>query len=162
MSELLWHVDARVLPAAFDLLPGVMASAEARALLLAIGLQESKFQHRVQVPVAHARGFWQFEKGGGIAGVLSHATTAPIITRVCDLLCYPATSESCYAAVVHNDTLAACFARLLLWTDPRALPGPTQAALAWKIYLAQWRPGRPHPATWTAHYATAWHVVNGL
>jgi hypothetical protein len=160
-ADLLWHVDTRVFPAAFDLLPGAMASREARALLLAIGLQESKFKHRVQVPVAHARGFWQFEKGGGIAGVLGHATTAPIIARVCDVLCYPPTSAACYEAVTDNDTLAACFARLLLWTDPRALPSPIEASKAWKIYLATWRPGKPHPATWAAHYATAWQAVAG-
>lgn len=160
-ADLLWHVDDRVLPAAFDLLPGAMASKHARAMLIAIGLQESKFEHRVQVPVAHAHGFWQFEKGGGIAGVLTHPTTAPIITRVCDLLVYPATSAACYAAVVHNDVLAACFARLLLWTDPRSLPGVGESAKGWSIYLKQWRPGKPHPNEWPMNFAIAWGVVEG-
>src|SRR3546814_4167946 len=55
---------------ALKLLPKQMDSREARVLLLAIGLQESGFEHRWQVidrrrpnRKGPARGFWQFELG---------------------------------------------------------------------------------------------------
>jgi hypothetical protein len=158
-DELIWHVATRTIPAAFDLLPARMMSKEAIAMLLAIGLQESAFQYRTQIN-GPAHGFWQFEKAGGVKGVLEHPSTLPTITGVCDVLAYPATSAACYAAIVDNDVLACCFARLLLWASPSALPGPSQPAKGWAIYLAQWRPGKPHPATWNAHYQHAWTVAN--
>jgi len=161
IDDLIWHVAERTIPAALDLLPGKMASAPARAMLLAIGLQESGFKARIQMPRGPAHGWWQFEKNGGVAGVLEHPLTAPIITPICDLLVYPATTIACYAAIVDNDVLAACFARLLLWTDPRALPKANESAKGWSIYLAQWRPGKPHRETWALHFAEAWRIVNG-
>ena len=48
-----------ILDPAAKLLPG-MDSAKARVMLLAIGLQESRFEHRRQIG-GPARGFWQFE-----------------------------------------------------------------------------------------------------
>jgi hypothetical protein len=73
------------LPAAAELLPpAMMKSPRAWAMLLAIGLQESKFLHRRQVVDAKkhtfgpARGFWQFERGGGTAGVLQHTKTSDL------------------------------------------------------------------------------------
>ena len=56
------------LPSAFALLPPAMDTPDARVLLLAIGLQESKFSHRLQIG-GPARGYWQFEQGGGVRGV---------------------------------------------------------------------------------------------
>lgn len=50
-----------------------MDSAAARCQMLAIGLQESRLQHRRQNG-GPARGFWQFEKGGGVKGILFHET----------------------------------------------------------------------------------------
>lgn len=168
-DELIWHVHEHTIPAALALLPGRMDSPAARAMLLSIGLQESKFQHRVQVPGGPAHGFWQFEKGGGVKGVLEHPITVPIITPILDLLCYHAVTSACYEAIVHNDVLACVFARLLLWTDPRALPSEREPAKGWAIYVAQWRPGavtRGTPADvarlkqiWNAHFAEGWRLV---
>lgn len=156
--DLLWHVAEHTIPAALSLLPGRMDSPEARAMLLAVGLQESGFATRRQTK-GPARGFYQFEQAGGIAGVLTHPLTKPVIEPVCRLLLYPALAVVCYAAVEHHDVLATCFARLLLWTDMRALPTAVDAQKGWDIYLAQWRPGKPHPAEWPGNFATAWHVV---
>ncbi len=160
MTDLIWHINDRVIPAALDLLPGRMNSLEARAMLLAIGLQESKFQHRRQVN-GPAHSFWQFEQAGGVAGVLSHPMTASIITPICDFLLYPTTTLACYTAIEHNDVLAACFARLLLWTDSRPLPLRHQEESGWQIYYAQWRPGKPHPQTWHSAFVNAWQIVSG-
>lgn len=160
-ADLLAHTHQYTIPAALSLLPPRMDSPEARALLLAIGLQESGFTCRIQVPHGPAHGFWQFEKHGGVAGVLKHPHTAALIAPICDLFVYPATASACYGAIINHDVLAACFARLLLWIDPRTLPTAGEAAKGWRIYLTQWRPGTPHPEAWSAHFARAWSLFEG-
>ena len=160
-DELIWHIHEHTIPAALALLPGRMDSPAARAMLLAIGLQESKFTHRLQVPSGIAHGFWQFEKNGGVKGVLDHPVTSPIVTPICELLCYYAVSSVCYEAIVHNDVLACVFARLLLWTDPRALPAEHEHGKGWDIYRDQWRPGKPHPEAWPANFFEGWRLVKG-
>lgn len=160
-DELIWHVHEHTIPAALSLLPGKMDSSAARAMLLAIGLQESRFEHRVQVPSGPAHGFWQFEKGGGVKGVLGHPLTQPVLLPVLDTLCYAPLIPECYAAIAHHDVLACVFARLLLWTDPRSLPTVNQPDKGWAIYLAQWRPGKPHVKTWPGYFTEAWRVVAG-
>ena len=149
-------VIRHVYPAAMSLLPEAMDSPAAWRMLTAIGLQESRFTHRTQVR-GPARGFWQFERAGGVAGVLEHVSTRRVAEGVCAVLGYPATAAAVYTAIEDNDVLAACFARLLLWTDPRALPQSAgQAIDGWTQYLATWRPGKPHPQTWTEHFTAAW------
>lgn len=152
------NVRAFVFPAAFALLPGVMDTAAARAMLLAIGLQESGFAHRTQVG-GPARGFWQFEQAGGTAGVLAHPTTMDYSRIVCGELVYPPDAETCYRAIADNDVLACCFARLLLWTLPDRLPPRGHADRAWAQYLSAWRPGKPRPDDWPANYTLAWAQV---
>lgn len=124
-------------------------------MLTAIGLQESRFLHRRQIR-GPARGFWQFEHGGGVRGVLKHPASAPHIRRVLAALCYGDDSEACYNALADNDVLACAFARLLLWTGSGALPRQGDAEGGWQYYLALWRPGKPHRETWDAFYAEAW------
>jgi hypothetical protein len=155
------YIHRLVIPAAYDLLPLHMASVEATAMLLAIGLQESDgFSARAQYGNGPARGFWQFERGGGVAGVLQHHRTGPIITALCEqtFQVSPVPSE-CHRAIEHNDILAAVFARLLLWTLPRPLPGRSEVDLAWRQYLASWRPGKPHEETWSLSYSLGWRMV---
>jgi hypothetical protein len=150
------YIARHILPAAAALLPSVMDSPEASALLMAIGRQESKFQARRQLPNGPARGFWQFELGG-VEGVLEHPSSHASAVRVMEALGYPlASARDVHLAIEHNDVLAACFARLLLWTDPRALPSEDNPTQGWLIYLATWRPGRPHASTWAAHFDAAW------
>jgi hypothetical protein len=167
----LHHVHGSVIPDALALLPGRMTSHEARAMMLATGLQESEFNarrqggHGVRPGNGPARGFWQFEKLGGVLEILTATDTRPYVLPVLDLLLYgpQATraqeAATCHAAIEHNDVLAAVFARLLLWRDPRSLPGPLHADVGWAIYLARWRPGKPHPATWPGYYEQAWKIV---
>lgn len=147
-------VKSYIIPAAYELLPEKMASPEATAMLLAIGLQESRFEARRQVPVAHARGFWQFERGG-VRGVLTHHSTKQHIVDVLKKLKYPA-EEDIYIALPHNDILACVMARLLLWTLPHRMPTKDEAELGWKMYTDGWRPGKPHPEKWAGNFKKAW------
>lgn len=152
------YMLAHVVPASLALLPATMHSDKARAMLVAIALQESRFEEREQLG-GPARGFWQFEREGGVAGVLAHPSTAAHARRVCNVLRYPPRVESCYAALRDNDVLACCFARLLLWTLADALPDRDDGPRGWQLYLAAWRPGKPHPQSWEAHFARAWALV---
>lgn len=158
-AELLYHTAKYTLPAALALLPGRMDSPNARAQILAIGLQESRFKARVQIPNGPAHGLWQFEKNGGVKGVLTHSDTGVIILPILKILNYPASVSDCYAAITHNDVLACVFARLLLWSVPGALPQPHEIAKGWDQYIEGWRPGKPHRETWDKFYTEAWRTV---
>lgn len=146
-----------ILPA-YALLPDQMDTVEATCMLLAIGLQESRFQHRQQIG-GPARGFWQFERGGGVKGVIMHDTTREQAQAVCKARGVPATTDAIYAALDQDDVLAAAFARLLLWTDPKPLPALGETDQAWDLYARTWRPGKPHRQTWNALYNRAMEAV---
>lgn len=139
---------------ALALLPAKMDTPAARVMLLAIGLQESRFQHRRQIG-GPARGFWQFEQGGGVRGVLTHAASAVLARQVCEVRGVAPTSAAVYGQLESDDVLAAAFARLLLWTDPAQLPALTDSKSGWDLYARTWRPGKPHPQTWPALHALA-------
>jgi hypothetical protein len=153
------YIRDHVIPTAHALLPAKLDSRAARAMELAIGLQESRFEARRQFGGGPARGFWQFENGGGVHGVLTHHATKPLITPVLFQLRYQ--PGECYFALEHNDVLAACFARLLLWSHPGPLPGADEANEAWDYYRDTWRPGKPHRPTWEDFYRQAWDLVEG-
>lgn len=143
---------------ALHLLPAKMDSAAARAMLIAIGLQESRLIHRRQIN-GPARGFLQFEVMG-VLGVLRHPASRDHARDVLIALEYGgADAHDVWEAIEHNDVLAAAIARLLLWTHPKPLPAEHSPAEAWEYYLACWRPGKPHPQTWDAFYRTAWEAV---
>jgi hypothetical protein len=150
-------VRRHIIPAAFAVLPPEMASKDAAALLLAIGWQESRFEHRLQVG-GPARGFWQFEEGGAVKGVINHKRTEAPLRAAMKALSYrfEPTPRVCYEAIAHNDVLACVFARLLLWTVPGELPSRTHMDYGWRCYLAGWRPGKPHPDTWAQAWEVAW------
>lgn len=151
------YVRHNTIPAALKLLPQNMDTPVAITMLLAIGLQESRMTHRRQIG-GPARGLWQFESGGGVRGVLSHAASKPHISAVLRTMAYGETQEIAFAAIEHNDVLACVFARLLLWTHPKALPQAGDPQYAWEYYLSTWRPGKPHRATWDAFYEQAWEA----
>lgn len=153
-----------VLPAAFSLLPPKPHPIEAAALLVAIARQESGFKHRRQIarfdagiPVyGPARSWLQFEQIG-VQGVLEHPKTKAEALAVLQALGYGIASYAeVHRAIEHNDILAAAFGRLALVPDRRALPGPDQSTDGWLYYQAMWRPGKPHPQTWRAHFDAAW------
>lgn len=152
------NINEVVFPATFALLPAAMDSIPARAELLAIGLQESRFEHRVQIG-GPAHGFWQFEQGGGVRGVMDHAATKAHILKVCTALGVTPTVRACYAEIVNNDVLACAFARLLLWTMPGRLPDAGEREKGWHQYIEGWRPGAPHRHTWDAFFDRAWQEV---
>lgn len=151
-------IDKAITPA-LALLPASMDTPAARVMLLAIGLQESRFTHRQQIG-GPARGFWQFEKGtrasrGGVWGVYLHPASKDHLATLCRARSVACDPDSIYAALEYDDVLAAGVARLLLWTDPKALPAIGDADAAWALYLRTWRPGKPKPDSWPALYAQA-------
>jgi hypothetical protein len=145
------EVLATAIHPALALLPAKMETDAACVMLLAIGLQESRFEHREQVG-GPAHGFWQFEKSG-VAGVLGHSETAQYADLICAAQNVLPAIASVYVHLATDDVLAAGFARLLLWTDPAQIP--TDADGAWRLYLRTWRPGKPRRETWDGFFAQA-------
>lgn len=154
------YLFRRVIPAASDLLPDVMRSPNAAAMLLAIALQESKAKARIQFN-GPARGFWQFEIPG-VAGVMRHAATKDHLLAALDTLAYKRTLPPALLqkSIEDNDVLACVFARLNLWWIPAPLPGSNEPDAAFQQYLDAWNPGKPHPATWPRNFERAWELVN--
>ena len=151
---------------ALRLLPPAMDSKEARVMLYAIGLQESRFTHRAQVidggGKGPARGYWQFERGGGVTGVLRHPASRFWMSSVCNARNVPAQPMNVWLALETDDVLAAAAARLLLFTDPARLPAIGGQSDAWRQYIRNWKPGKPHPSTWQECYKTAIEAIGGL
>lgn len=151
--------------AALALLPSRMDSPEARVMMLAIGLQESRFQHRQQLvgnppkPTGPAKGLWQFERGGGATGVVHHAASRYWMHSICQDRGVKFNATALWNAVKTDDILAAAAARLLLFTDPKRLPDLGDEAGARRLYLRTWRPGKFHPETWPGFYAQAVQFV---
>ena len=154
------EIRAAAIAPALALLPARMTSPQAEALLLAIGLQESGLAHRRQIG-GPAHGLWQFEQGGGVRGVLRHPLSRSHALAGCDARDIAPVPSAVYAALEHDDILAAAFARLLLWTDPAALPAVGEVGKAWDLYLRTWRPGKPHRSRWDACYAQAMDALAG-
>lgn len=146
---------------AYALLPPRMNSREASVEVLAIGLQEGRLKHRRQLPRrpggpwGPANGLWQFERGGGVTGVLTHPATRIHALRLCAARKVTPTPHTVHLALITDDVLAAGFARLNLWWLPSALPAIGDAAEGWRQYLEAWRPGSPHPDTWPEFYDEA-------
>lgn len=151
---------ATALGPAFFLLPGKMDKPEARALLIAIALQESALKKRRQFGKGPARSYLQFERAG-VRGVLTHKASRAYAKDVCGALDIPATGPAVHQAIEFSDVLAVCFARLLLWTIPLALPTVDQPEEAYAQYVAAWRPGREHSRDWLANFVKAWQTIKG-
>jgi hypothetical protein len=132
----------------------------ARALLVAISLQESQLQARRQTD-GPARSYFQFEPAG-IAGVLQHHSSALHAAQICLALDVQASVSAVYRAIEFQDTLACVFARLLLWTLPDQLPTRDDVNGAWRQYLAAWRPGKPRAEDWPENYERAWTALQGV
>lgn len=137
-------------------LPTRMVTGEALAMLLAIGYQESRLMYRRQHGGGPARGLWQFERGGGCLGVLTHPESRVLMASACRRRGIEPASQALWDALERDDDLAMIAARLLLWTDPYALPSVGQRDRAWAAYLRVWRPGKPHPGTWAGAWEEGW------
>lgn len=144
-------------------LGGPFVTGTARKVMLAIALQESgpgleaRYQNSPAVNPGPARGFWQFEQGGGTAGVLQHAASRELALQVCERFCVVSSQSAVWRALEGHDLLAACFARLLLLTDPRRLPDAELEG--WECYMRLWRPGKPHASVWANNWNTADRIV---
>jgi hypothetical protein len=154
------QVISQILNPGLAQLPLAMDSPKARLMLLTIGLQESKFQARAQVlnggGKGPARGFWQFERGGGVKGVMGHEATTGHAHRLCAERGVPWDAAAIWAKLETDDLLACGFARLLLYADPKPLPAIDDANAAWELYAERaWRPGKPRPETWPGNHAAA-------
>jgi len=158
-------VMSQIIDPALLLLPHIPVTDRARAMLYAIGMQESRFVHREQITAADVKGpalgFWQFERGGGVLGVLNHRTSKDIAEAICRERAGNIDSRTVWLAIENDDLLAAVFARLLLWTDPAVLPVPVvgNEEAAWAYYLRNWRPGKPHRETWGKFWREACELV---
>ena len=156
-------VESAIYPA-LKLLPQNMGTSQAIAMMVAIGLQESRLAARAQIldggGKGPARGLWQFEQGtresrGGVWGVYLHRSSAEPLRLLCRALDVNYDPRSIWAELEHNDILAAGVARLLLWTDPGKLPQIGKAQDAWDCYVRTWRPGKPKPESWVRLYGLA-------
>jgi hypothetical protein len=141
-------------------LGGPQPTDDVRRFLLCIALQESgpmlaaRYQNSPSTSAGPARGFWQFERGGGVAGVLNHAASKALAAQACQALTVAANPAAVWRALEGHDLLAVAFARLLVFTDPHPVPVTEQAA--WTCYCNRlWRPGKPHPETWPTNWRTA-------
>ena len=154
---------------ALGMLDSTLDTPAARALLIAIALQESGLKARRQILEAGkpwweskpgaANSFWQFERDGGVRGVLRHPGASAIVLPVLADLLYPPDPYAVHEAIIHNDVLACVLARALLYSVPDALPGLHETAKSWDYYVGAWRPGKPHPEVWPENYRIAWEAV---
>lgn len=143
-----------IIPALAELeASGIHDTVEARRFLLAIALQESGAAARRQSGMGPAASYFQFEQGGGCRGVLAHPAAAKRMHQVCADYDIEPTEAGLWQAMRYNDIVAACAARLLIYTLPAALPVTSMDG--WAQYLSAWRPGQPRPKTWEANWATA-------
>lgn len=137
-----------VIKPGLELLPAKMNTPKAVSMLLTIGQQESGFEYRRQNK-GPARGFYQFELGGGVRGVLTHPASKPFILPILDKLRIEPVADELHGAITFNDALATVCARLLLYTDPYQLPElNSDYSVSWEYYIRNWRPGKPHRQTW--------------
>lgn len=146
-----------------EALGGPRSSDEARRFLLAAALQESgprleaRYQHHPATTPGPARGWWQFEQGGGVHGVLNHRASTALARAALAAHEVAPENAAVWRTLEGHDVLATVFARLLLWTDPDALPR-TQAE-GWTQYSRLWRPGKPKPETWPNNWRVADETV---
>lgn len=145
----------------------IKRSPEADVLVMAIAGQEGDWRHRRQVG-GPARSFWQFEQGGGVAGVMTHSATKAFAAKLFQRLdigepslgafVQPST-KTVYEAMAWNDLLAVGMTRLNLWWASPPLPAVGDVQGAWSYYLNVWQPGAPHPEVWPEKYAKALAAV---
>jgi len=146
-------VNLTMLSPSLEILGAKFDTQDARRMLLAIGLQESGFATMVQYGGGPAHSYWQFERGGGVKGVLNHPASAKYATALCKVRSVGCTPMEVWTAMATDPILGAGMARLLLWTD--AHPMPTSAADGWNYYNRNWRPGKPHPDKFPACWKAA-------
>lgn len=157
---------AHIVAPALAELPARMDTPEARVMCLAAMGVESNLAHRDQLErdgrdtvTGPALGLGQFERGGGVHGVLNHAASRPHVLAACAKRGIDPSTRDLWLALEHDDVLAAILVRLLLWTDPSPLPAIGHMWNAYAYYLRNWRPGKPDAKRWPKHYIAAVEAV---
>lgn len=149
------QVNIDILTPALEQLGAKFDTPDARRMLLAIALQESGFATTVQYGGGPAHSYWQFERGGGCKGVLTHPASKPFAEAAMKQVGLPPLAYELWTEMgkPEQQVLAAKMARLLLYTDPHPLP--KNAADGWDYYQRNWRPGKPHPDKFPACWKAA-------
>jgi len=125
------------------------------ALIGAIGDHESGWSTRDQLEVIDgklvpgqigpATGFGQFEKNGGVSGVMTHPASRNIAAWFIERAGLPFDKDAVWRSfvTVNGDELHVVFMRLLLLTDPQPIPTADSSSeeAAFRYYLRSWRPG---------------------
>jgi len=129
----------------------------ARVLLTAIPGQESNWLDRLQKGHGPAHSLYQFERLGGIQGVLTHPATVVLAKKACAALGVLADSIHVWGIMTTpiGDSLSVAFTRLLLWSDARPLPQVGDEEASWDYYFDNWRPGKPSRERWKIIYPQA-------
>lgn len=171
--------DHAITPA-LALLPAAMGHLRAQVdvLMLTTHLQEDPGRSQCQLPsragqCGPARGIWQFERAGGVAGVLRHHSSRDAAIAACRALGIEPTVDGVFDALPGQvDVIDAVFARLLFWTDPQPLPVLGDVEAAWQCYLRTWRPGaysrgdavarRKLRQKWGENYARVLEALQGV
>lgn len=153
------------------LLPEPLRSLDAKVQLYATSIQENPTRASRQLikkdgklqPIGPAAGDYQFEKTGGIRGLLNFKSdrVQVMLRSVCAARQVPQTIDGLFDGVQRDAVLAAALARLLYFTDSGALPKAGAEQYAWDVYLRTWRPGayerdpKGLRAKWAKSYAEA-------
>lgn len=151
----------KIIKPGLEFVPAKLRGISGQYMILSIFQQESGLKYRLQQPNGPAKGLGQFERGGGVRGVMNHHASQDMAQAACRSLDIPWDEKTIYGALEFNDYLAVVFARLLLWTDPSPMPGTQDPEYAWQYYKRNWRPGQPHRETWNAYFARAVKAVQG-
>lgn len=148
--------------AALAYLPERMCTKNAIALLIATGMQESRFVYTRQIN-GPARGYWQFESGGGLIGIMSHVSSKDHLKNVTKRFDLPWDRTTLFKRIEEDRLFAAICARLLYFTDRMEIPAATyeNEQEAWVYYIRNWRPGKPRRSSWHRFWRMACDVVNG-
>lgn len=154
-----------------DLLPEPLRTLDAKVQLYATSVQENPTRAPRQIikkdgklqPIGPAAGDYQFEKTGGIRGLINFksARVQQMLVGVCKARKVAVTVDALFDAIQVDPVLAAALARLLYFTDAGALPEAGAEQYAWEVYLRTWRPGayerdpKGLRAKWSNSYAEA-------
>ena len=157
--------------AALALLPKTLRTLDAAVQLYATSIQENPTRAPRQLikkdgrlrPIGPAAGDYQFEKTGGIRGLLNFKSdrVQSMLRSVCAARQVPQTVDGLFDGIQTDPILAAALARLLYFTDAGALPKAGAEQYAWDVYLRTWRPGayerdpKGLRAKWSKSYAEA-------
>lgn len=148
---------------ALVLLPPRLTSYDARVLLLAVALQETHLVFRTQktgrpYDKGPGRGLW-FQERPSVERVMTDRNAKDAAIELCKDRGVPYDCALVHAKLEYDDTLAAGFARLLFFVDPKPLPKLSETVEGWETYLRCWRPAKQRLDDWVLNHAAAREAV---